>query len=559
MKMPAFITNLFEKRSAIDDSRHWKTVDFSMKTGAGVNIGPNSCLSYSAVYGCVRNIAEDIGKLPLILYRAIPGGGKERATTDPLYNLLRHTPNSEMSALSFRQTITAHAMLWQGGYAWIQRDGLDRPVALWPLRPDRVTAKRRGGKLGAVYFEVRSDTGTAVEYDDADIFHIEGLGFDGIQGYALAARAKESFGITAAAEKFAASFFGKGSSLSGVLMHPKLIGTKETRDELRASWEEIHSGPDNANKIAILQEGMTYAQTGIEPNKAQFLESRQFQIEEVCRWFRMPPHKLQHLLRSTNNNIEHQGLEYVTDTLGAWLVRWEQEIKRKLILDPAEDAEHLVDALLRGDTLSRYQAYNLALTMGWIKRDEIRAKENLNPLPDGEGDVILVPINYTTMEKLMAAPTEPAVKTPAPADPPAGATRSAVIRPIFADSIGRMLRKESLAARKAAKKPDEFGAWIAEFYGPHETHVRDALAPGMDASIALRDGPNFNRQRAAEATEKAAKTHCEASMNQLRSAFTMGHRDGLELRVNSLCDKWEKHRAGDFAESLSKGATSDNG
>lgn len=535
-----FIASLFERRSGgLNDERFWSTMGMSLKTDAGVDVGPVSALGFSAVYACVRNISEDVGKLPLILYRQGADGSRERAVADPLYGLLRDKPNPEMSAMTFRQTLTAHAMLWAGGYAMIQRDGLGRPIALWPLHPGRVKPKRT--QSGRMFWEVRTEAGVPVSYEDTEIFHVEGLGFDGIVGYSLASRAKESFGIAAAAEKFAARFFGSGSTVNGVLEHPGKIGKSEDRARLREEWEDMHSGVGNSHKVAILQEGMKYAKVGVTPEEGQFLESRQFQIEEVCRWFRMPPHKVQHLARSTFANIEHQGIEYVVDTLTAWFTRWEAEIARKLIVQAGMYAEHLADALLRGDTKSRFEAYNLALAQGWMNRDEVRARENLPPLPNGDGKVTLVPVNMAPLDKMVSGEAA-AQAAPTPS--------ARVLGRVLEDAVGRMIRKETLAAKRAAKKPAEFGAWLDEFYRDHGDTVRDALGPGFDALGELVDGPNFNRQKVAERTADAAGGHCKRSLDELRAAVIAGPAPELEKRINELCDRWERSRPAEFANKV---------
>lgn len=549
----SFIAGLFEKRSGTFDSERWYGIGTGFgadaSTQAGIPMGPVSSLSYSAVWGCVRNIAEDIGKLPLIVYRRLGDGDRERAENLPVFNILRMSPNPEMGALDFRRTLTSHALLWGNGFAWIQRDALKRPVALYPLRPDRTRVYRR--RLGELYYKVTSDTCETVTYEADEILHIRGLSFDGIIGYATAQKAKESWGIMAAAEKFVGSFFGKGSTVGGVLEHPGKL-SPEAQKRLRTDWEDMHAGAENANKVAILMEGMKYAATAVNPTDSQLLESRQFSIEEVCRWFRMPPHKVQQLLRATFGNIEHQGLEYVTDCLGAWFVVWEQEIQAKLLQDNKLYAEHLADALMRGDTAGRFDAYNKALTQGWITRDEVRARENMNRIPDGQGKVILVPVNMTTMERVIngTVPQSGTGKTgdttpePSPTAPVRALTR------VFEEAIGRMIRKESTAARRAAKKPADFTAWRDDFYKDHHATVRDALGPAMDALGELRAGPNYNRQATVHATNQAAESIVNESRSELTAAFAAGASAELEKRINDLCDTWERTRAAKVASSI---------
>ncbi len=549
----SILASIFERRSSDAGDRGWHGLGSGsdLSTKAGVKVGPDSVMSFSAVYACVRNLSEDLGKLPFILYQQT-ADGRERAVNDPLYTLLRTTPNPEMTAMNFRQTITAHAMLWRGGYAWIERDQVGRPIALWPLHPGRVSPKRTKTKEKRLYWEVRSEAGKPWTFEDDDMFHIEGLGFEGIIGYSVASRAKESLGIYGAVEQFAATFFGNGSTVSGVLEHPGKLSA-EARTLMRGGWEDIHQGSNNAHRVAILQEGTKYAKIGIAPEEAQFLESRQFQIEEVCRWLRVPPHKIQHLARATFSNIEHQGIEYVVDSLGAWFVRWEQETTRKLIMTEGQYAEHLADALLRGDNKSRFEAYGLALSQGWMTRDEIRARENLNPYPDGMGKVPLVPVNMASLANVIAGKVDPAAASDPAKDPaptPAPAPTRALVR-VFEDVAARMIRKESQAARRAAKKPAEFSAWMTEFYADHQVNTRDAFGPAFDSLGELRDGPNFNRQTTATATAAAAEAHCKESRLQLTAALVLpGGSVDLEKRVNGLCDSWERSRPAEFANKV---------
>jgi HK97 family phage portal protein len=250
------------------------------------------------------------------------------------------------------------------------------------------------------------------------MLHVPGLGCDGLVGYSVIQKARESLGLSAAAERFGGSFFGNGSHAGGVLKHPKALG-ENARKNLKESVEAAHRGSDKAFRLLLLEEGMDFSATSVPPNDAQFLETRQFQVEEICRWFRVQPHKIQHLLRSTFSNIEHQSIEHVTDTLRPWLVRFEQEANRKLIR-PAQRGtfytENLLDALLRGDTLSRSQALEVQFRNGVLLGDEWRSIENRNPLPDGVGQRPIGTVNMVPLDKMdeiLAAKT-------APKAPPAG-------------------------------------------------------------------------------------------------------------------------------------------
>ncbi|MHC4697117.1 MAG: phage portal protein, partial [Planctomycetota bacterium] len=356
----------------------------------GETVGPDKALTLSAYFAAIRAISEDVAKLPLILYERMEPRGKRRMPKHPVYRLLHDEPNPEMSSMSFRETLTLHAIGWGNGCAEIVRSKQGRALALWPLDPARVRIERDDAKR-IVYIVQPVDGGKEITFASRDIFHLHGLGFDGLTGYSVAHLARESIGGALAAERSGAALFGNGSRPGGVLEHPGVL-SDEARMYLRQSWEEKHKGAENANKTAILEQGLQFKPISIPNKDAQWIEAREFMVSELARWLRIPPHKIAHMRDATFSNIESQAREYVTDTLQPWHVRWEQEIARKLI--PARSglfAEHLVDGLLRGDTETRFNAYRTAILAGWMSRNEARALENMNPA-DGL-DTFLEPLN----------------------------------------------------------------------------------------------------------------------------------------------------------------------
>ena len=384
-------------------------------TNAGECVDEQKALTYSAVFACVRVIAETTSILPFIVYRRVEPRGKVRLTTHPAYRLLHDQASPEMTAMAFREAITGHVLTWGNGYAEIERDQAERPIALHLLTPDRVRPDRMGGRL--VYY-VRGVNGAerpAINPDD--ILHVAGLGYDGIVGYSPIRMSQESVGLGMAANRYGAGFFKNGSRPGGVLQHPGQIKSLERIDQLKRHWEDLHQGAGNSHKVAILEDGMTWQAMGVGNNEAQFLESRQFQVEEIARFYRMPLHKIGHLLHATFSNIEHQSIEFLTDTMLPWLTRWEQEVKRKLFPDePDVFAEHLVDGLLRGDTASRSTALATQFNNGALSIDEWRAIENRDPLPDGAGARYFVPLNLVPVDQLLAGKSED--QTDPAADPP---------------------------------------------------------------------------------------------------------------------------------------------
>jgi HK97 family phage portal protein len=363
---------------------------------SGVSVNEQTALNYSAVWAAVQRISGDVGSLPLVLYRRV-GDGKEPLRDHPTYRLLHDQPNPFMPAMVFRETLQAHALTWGNGYAEIEWRGDGRPHALWPIQPNRVTPEWTTS--GVLRYKVANEKGD-IYIASEDMLHVPGLGFDGTQGYGVIKMARESIGLGLAMERFGGAFFGNGATLGGTLTHPARL-SPEARKNLRESFNATHQGPGRAHRLGILEEGMTYASTGVPPDDAQFLESRMFQVTEIARWFQVPPHMLADLTKSAFSNIEQQQIDYYTGTLRRWLVRWEQEINRKLVLQQGTQfVEHVIDGLLRGDIESRYAAYAVGRQWGWLSADDVRAKENMNPLPAETGRIYLVPINMAPADRI---------------------------------------------------------------------------------------------------------------------------------------------------------------
>jgi HK97 family phage portal protein len=387
--------------------------DMGARTDAGVTVTEASALTYAPVWQAVSLIAGDVGSLPLIFYKRLPKGGKERYEAHPLYSILHDAPNSEMTSMLWRETMQAHLLTWGNAFSEIERDGAGRVVGLWPLLPSQVTPFRERGSLRyrVASFEGQPD----VILDARDMLHIPGLGFDGITGYGVVRQARQSLGLLAASERFGATFFGNGTTFGGALKHPKVLGDRATKN-LRESINGYHQGPDKAHRFLILEEGMDYVKFGVDPNDAQFLETRQFQIAEVARWFNLPVSKLREMENSSvRANIEQEALDYVISTLRPWLVRWEQEMKRKLISPLERNIQHIefnIEGLLRGDLASRYNAYAVGRQWGWLSANEIRALENLNPIADG--DKYLSPLNMVPADRLDDVVDKQVEPTPAP-------------------------------------------------------------------------------------------------------------------------------------------------
>lgn len=371
-------------------------------TSAGKIVDERTSLTQTAVYACVRILSESIGSIPLHVYSYKEDGGKEKDRNHPLYRLLHDEPNKEMTSFIFRETMMCHLLLWGNAYAQIVRNGRNQVIALYPLQPSKVEVNRNSsGELEYIYQKERDEYGRIekIRLRKEEVLHIPGLGFDGLVGYSPIAMAKNAIGMALATEEYGATFFSNGANPGGILEHPGIV---KDPDKLRESWQTQFS-KSNANKIAVLEEGMKFTPMSIPPDQAQFLETRKFQINEIARIFRIPPHMIGDLEKSSFSNIEQQSLEFVKYTLDPWVVRWEQALQKTLLLEKEKD-KYLIkfnlDGLLRGDYQSRMNGYAIGRQNGWMSANDIRELENLNKISKEEGgDLYLVNGNMLPLTK----------------------------------------------------------------------------------------------------------------------------------------------------------------
>lgn len=371
-------------------------------TAAGVNVDHDSALSVSAFWAATTLIAGDASSLPLVLYRRLPQGGKARATDHRLYDLLHARPNSEMTSMGWRETWMLHALAWGNGYCEIERDKGGRPFAIWPFLPTQVQPFRN--EALQLKYRVWSPTGREVIIDPANMLHLRGPSYDGLVGYDVVAKAHQALGLSLATEKFGATFFGNGTTFGGALKHPKTL-SPTAQKTLRDSIESRHQGPERAHRLLILEEGMGFEKFGTDPNDAQFLETRVFQIREVARFFKLPPSKLGDLADATFSNVSEETLNYYTSCLRPWLTRVEQELSAKLLTRQESQtllAEHVVEGLLRANIEQRGAFYALMLNNGAMTPNEVRALENLPPIAGG--DVARAPMNTAPLTVLAGVP-----------------------------------------------------------------------------------------------------------------------------------------------------------
>ena len=393
----SIFSGLFRSRDKPQNRTAGSAYTFFMGgSSAGKSVNERSAMQMTAVYSCVRILAEAIAGLPLHVYQYDADGSKQKAIDHPLYLLLHDEPNPEMSSFVFRETLMTHLLLWGNAYAQIIRNGKGEVLALYPLMPNKMSVDRdEKGQLYYTYQRSSEDAptmkGSSVILKPADVLHIPGLGFDGLVGYSPIAMAKNAIGLAIATEEYGAKFFANGAAPSGVLEHP---GTIKDPSRVREAWQSQFGGSSNSGKVAVLEEGMKYTPISISPEQAQFLETRKFQINEIARIFRVPPHMVGDLEKSSFSNIEQQSLEFVKYTLDPWVVRWEQSLMRSLLSTDEKKTFFVkfnLEGLLRGDYQSRMNGYAVARQNGWMSANDIRELENLDRIPaENGGDLYLI-------------------------------------------------------------------------------------------------------------------------------------------------------------------------
>lgn len=383
------------RNAAITESSEIAKLIIGSASNSGAIVNPNTAMRLSAVYSCVRVLSESIAQLPLIYYER-SGDKKERATAQKLYTLLHDAPNSFQTSFEFRETQMAHLCLRGKAFGYINRSITGDILEILPMNPDRVEIKQ--SKNYAITYIFKDIDNNEIELRQDQVFRLTGLSFDGINGISPIAHQRESLGISLATDQHTARSFKNGAKMTGILKHPATFKDKEVAARVKQSWDDSASG-ENAYSTPVLEDGMDWMPVSMSNKDAQYIESRKFNIEDIARIFRVPPHKIGHLEKSTNNNIEHQGLEFVTDTMMPWIVRWEQAITRDLLTLSQRRryfAEFLVDGIMRGDSESRANYYNSMWNMGAMNPNEIRSKENMNPREDVGGDEYVKPLNMGT-------------------------------------------------------------------------------------------------------------------------------------------------------------------
>lgn len=494
----------------------------------GTTMDEERAWTVPAVWAAISVIARTVASLPLHVYRRQPDGGRERVTTHPAERLLTRQPNPHMTAMSMRETLVSHVLGWGNGFALIDRLQNGNPVRLYPLHPSRVTLPEVPDRTQALEYLV---DGTYLVPADL-MLHVVGLSQDGVWGMSPLRLFRETLSLAKETERYGERFFRNSGMPAGVLKHPKTLGEEEHAN-LRRSWERLHSGSDNAHRIAILEEGMEFQAMAIDPEDAQFLDTRKFQLGDVARIFHVPPHLIGDLERATFSNIEHQSISFVQHTVGPWLRRIEQELQRKLFRDPALYAEHVVEGLLRGDTSTRFAAYHTAVSDGWMSRNEVRRLENLAEVDGLDG--FLVPLNMGDVDGGDAT-GEPAGAGYGGGEEgeaeDAGELAERMVRLNAGQlraELERLRRVEADKARRAIRKGEPAEKWLERFWAQHADEVCERLLPNVSAAAvgaALASGAELDETdpRLLGLLEDAGRGMRERSWTVLA-----GERDAAEL------------------------------
>jgi HK97 family phage portal protein len=504
-------------------SRDWFVLEqLAREDGGEVRVNAQTALTYSAYWACVRIISQSIASLGWHVFESRGARGKDRVYDDVSWILDTQT-NPEMSAFDFRQVLIKDALTWGNGYAEIERDGFGRVKWMYRLAPDRVEVLRDDG--GRLYYEI--DNGYSREptrLGPEQVYHLKGLGPDGLVGYSVVAMFRRTISQAINVGRYGDSFFRKGPMPGGVLKVPGLVD-KNRRDELREDMHNVYGGSKNAGKVLVLFGGMEFDPLSMPNTDAQFLESQRFSVEEMARIFGVPPHKLADLTRSTNNNIEHQAIEFVQDCLLPWCRRLETEADLKLYgrqLRGRRWTRLNLQALLRGDSATQVRNLQTLTTSGIATINEAREHLDYNPIEGGD-----TPLVQGAMVPLELALNPPDPATPAPAPKPAGKDEGggdddmpenlrAVFAPLLANVYDRLLRVEADKARRADNK-GVLPRHVANHYTPDvEAHAADQLAPVLSALLLASGRPGDPAPLAA----RLARDHVRRSVDDLSHGVT---------------------------------------
>lgn len=483
-----------------------------------ISVSESTALAASTVYACCQIVAQAVASLPVHLISRNSG---VKQYSHPLAKLLSSEPNEYMTSVSYRECVMLNLLLWGNGYSYIDRDELGQAIGLYPLRSDRTRPIRKGGKL--FYFTQLDGTGSYHLTPD-QVLHVLNFSLDGIVGISPIEHARQSIGLSLAMERYASKLFSNGGNVGGILTIPPAMN-EEARKNFVASWKASYTGLDNSFKVAVLPDGMKFQPTNLDPEKGQMTAARLHQVREIARIYRVPPHMLGDIEKASYASIEQQSMDFAQNTVHPWVIKWEQESNRKLLLEhekPQLETRFNLDAILRASTQERYTAYQTGRQGGWLSVNDIRRMESLPPVEGG--DVYLSPLNMTPVNQPTALRSDPQPDTRAK---------------LIEDAAKRVLTKEGKALTRAAKKlagkPNELRAWAETFYTTHAVLVASTFDAPLKAAGLKLGG------------EEYAKRHCAASIEEIEAAIA------AESTADELAEEWGDTRPAAIAQELLQG------
>lgn len=496
----SYLSRMLAGNMSVNDERAWYPASLTGVTASREYVTPATALKISTFYACVSLLSDCIAMLPKFVYRRLSDNERERASNHPLFDVVSLSPNAQQTAFEFYNMMTGHALMRGNAYAQIVPGPRGPADQLIPLHPDRVRIENLEG--GGYRYKVRQANGIDKPFNDEDILHLRGFLQEIVKGLDLTIHAAESLGLSLASQKYSARFYGNDASPGGLLkVKGKLSDDGQKR--LKSSWDEAHSG-GNQHRVAVLEDGLEWQAIGIDPRAAQHIEREEFQAEDLCRWMRVPPHMVGLTSKSTSwgSGIEQMSIGFVTYTLMPWIERWEQAISRDLIIAPkVYFVEFVVDGLLRGDALGRYNVYRIGRELGMYSANDLLRLENQNPRTDPDGDTYIRDMGRSISSAQTATP---------PDDADAG---RAHYRELLQETAARIVRKEIAAMQRAVKKAGNDDAWIEAvnaFYGDHADFVSQSLriAPeaagryvGQQAMALIEGGPGVMADWEARRTD----------------------------------------------------------
>lgn len=524
----------------------WTPLTFSgQPTESGVPVGHKSALGHPPLWRAVNLIADPVSMVGFYLYRKIENDAREKAKDHPSYKLLLTRPNDFQTASVFRHTMTLHAQVDGNGYAWIERDGFRDPHALWLLDPTQTyPVVEVVGLRRTVYYVTRTLDGELRKLNASDVFHLRGPSYDGYCGLSVLDLMAEALGLGIAARKFATLFFGQGLNARGFLLAPQKLSATELND-LRTHWPKMNAGLSRAHLPAILHGGMTFLSTTVDPDKAQALETRQFEVKEVANITGVPARYLGDDGKSSYNSLENESKEFLNKTVDPWLDRWEDEARAKLLTVEEQEDDTLYFEFQRSD-LIRINEKEMAEIMRWereagiVSVNDILKRKNLPPIGP-EGDVRHVPANWTILTDKPPEPQSPPA-APETDDTDDDATetenrRRGAVMALAEHRAGVLIRSEADQVRRAAKREANFVAWMDRYYPKHQ----EKIAAEFALLLAVVD--------AGDESAKLASEHVEMSVAELLTAAD-GDPAGFVERVEAVSARWESERAAEMVADI---------